>query len=102
MPAIMMMPASGVLDSVTGSSSDIAETGPMPGSTPTSVPMKTPKKQDSRLIGWRATAETVAERGDDFHDRSSAEPRAQQPVRQLNQQELAQHVPDAERGGDRM
>ena len=34
-----------VPDSVTGSSSDIAEIGPMPGSTPTSVPMKTPMKQ---------------------------------------------------------
>ena len=51
MPAIMMMPDSGVPASVTGSSSDIAETGPMPGSTPTSVPMKTPTKQYSRLIG---------------------------------------------------
>ncbi|MGY4484394.1 hypothetical protein ACVWWR_003585 [Bradyrhizobium sp. LM3.2] len=45
MPAIMMMPDSGVPDSVTGSNSDIAEIGPMPGSTPTSVPMKTPMKQ---------------------------------------------------------
>ncbi len=45
MPAIMMMPDSGVPDSVTGRSSASAETGPMPGSTPTSVPMKTPMKQ---------------------------------------------------------
>ena len=45
MPAIMMMPDSGVPDRVTGSSRDIAEIGPMPGSTPTSVPMKTPMKQ---------------------------------------------------------
>ena len=45
MPAIMMMPDSGVPDSVIGSSSDIAEIGPMPGKTPTSVPMKTPMKQ---------------------------------------------------------
>ena len=45
MPAIMMMPDSGVPDSVTGKSSDIAEIGPMPGNTPTSVPMKTPMKQ---------------------------------------------------------
>src|SRR6476469_1844503 len=53
MPAIMMMPDSGVPDSVTGNSSDIAEIGPMPGKTPTSVPMKTPMKQYSRLIGSR-------------------------------------------------
>ena len=45
MPAIMMMPDSGVPDSVIGNSSDIAEIGPMPGSTPTSVPMNTPMKQ---------------------------------------------------------
>jgi hypothetical protein len=45
MPAIMMMPDSGVPDSVIGSSSDIAEIGPIPGSTPTSVPMNTPMKQ---------------------------------------------------------
>ena len=51
MPAIMMMPASGEPESVTGSSSAMAETGPMPGSTPTSVPMNTPKKQAIRLMG---------------------------------------------------
>ena len=45
MPAIMMMPDSGLPASVTGSSSDMAATGPMPGSTPTSVPMNTPMKQ---------------------------------------------------------
>ena len=45
MPAIMMMPDSGVPESVTGSSNDMAETGPMPGSTPTRVPIKTPMKQ---------------------------------------------------------
>ena len=45
MPASMMMPASGVAVNVTGNSSDMAATGPMPGSTPTSVPMNTPMKQ---------------------------------------------------------
>jgi len=45
MPAIMIMPDSGVPNSVTGSSSDIAEIGPIPGSTPTRVPIKTPIKQ---------------------------------------------------------
>ena len=55
MPAIMIMPDSGVPDRVIGSNSDIAEIGPMPGSTPTSVPMKTPRKQYRMLIGSRAT-----------------------------------------------
>ncbi len=60
MPAIMMMPDSGDADSVTGNSSDIAEIGPMPGSTPTSVPMKTPIKQYSRFTGARATPKPCA------------------------------------------
>ena len=60
MPAIMMMPNSGVPDSVIGSSSDIAEIGPMPGSTPTSVPMKTPMKQYSRLTGSSAMPKPCA------------------------------------------
>ena len=45
MPASMMMPASGGAVNVTGKSSDMAATGPMPGSTPISVPMNTPAKQ---------------------------------------------------------
>ena len=36
---------------VTGSRSDIAPTGPMPGNTPTSVPINTPKKQYTILTG---------------------------------------------------
>src|SRR5262245_24785367 len=60
MPAIMMMPASGVLDSVTGSSSAMAEMGPIPGSTPTSVPMNTPKKHASKLESFSATPKPSA------------------------------------------
>src|ERR1700712_3710655 len=95
MPAIMMMPDSGVPDSVTGSSSDIAEIGPMPGSTPTSVPMKTPMKQYSRLIGSNATPNPCATlmsvsmmRSADFEDAR----------RQLDQQEALEDPPHAERG----
>jgi hypothetical protein len=36
---------------VTGRRSDIAPTGPMPGSTPINVPIKTPIKQVKRFIG---------------------------------------------------
>src|SRR3954468_12486636 len=60
MPAIMMMPDSGVPDSVTGSSSDIAEIGPMPGNTPTRVPTNTPMKQYRILTGSRATPKPCA------------------------------------------
>src|SRR6478735_159883 len=90
----MMMPDSGVPDSVTGSSSDIAEIGPMPGSTPTSVPMKTPMKQYSRLIGSRATPKPCATlrsvsmvRSADFEDAR----------RQLDQEQAFQNPPHAER-----
>ena len=67
MPAIMMIPASGDPASVTGSSSDIADTGPMPGSTPTSVPMNTPMKQERRFTGWSATAKALRDVGEDVH-----------------------------------
>ena len=55
MPDSMMIAASGVMLKVIGSSSDIAATGPMPGSTPISVPMNTPAKQNNRFIGCMAT-----------------------------------------------
>ena len=40
---------------LTGSSKEMAAVGPSPGSTPTNVPMKTPRKQNMRFIGWKAT-----------------------------------------------
>jgi hypothetical protein len=40
---------------VDGSSSAIAPTGPMPGRTPTIVPMRTPTKQAKTLAGVSAT-----------------------------------------------
>ena len=40
---------------VEGSSSAMAPTGPMPGSTPTMVPMTTPTKHANRLPGVSAT-----------------------------------------------
>src|SRR5512134_3617789 len=56
MPASMMIAASCVALNVIGNSSDIAPTGPMPGSTPMSVPMNTPMKQYMRFDGCNATA----------------------------------------------
>src|SRR3954451_5408700 len=96
MPAIMMMPASGVPDSVTGNSSDIAEIGPMPGNTPTSVPMNTPMKQYSRLTGSSATQKPcmtlrmVSIRSTDL----------QQADRQLDQQHMLEQPPHAKRRQD--
>jgi len=41
---------------VTGKSIDIVATGPIPGSTPISVPMKTPAKHAKRFRGSALTA----------------------------------------------
>src|SRR5262245_37355228 len=102
MPAIMMMPEAGVPASVTGSSSDMAEIGPMPGSTPTSVPMNTPMKQYSRLIGCSATPKpspiwlTAAKMS-----MGAASADLEDAGRQLDQQQSLQHPPGAERHADR-
>src|SRR6187455_235294 len=102
MPAIMMMPDSGVPDSVIGNSSDIAEIGPMPGSTPTSVPMNTPMKQKSRLIGISATPKPcpTLRRVSIFLIRSAD---AEDARGQLDQEQALQDPPYPERGeqGDR-
>src|SRR5215210_7231985 len=100
MPAIMIIPDSGVPDSVIGSNSDIAEIGPMPGSTPTSVPIKTPTKQYSRLIGCSATPKPCATlritsiskiRSADFEDARG----------QLDQEQALEDPPHAEWGENR-
>src|ERR1051325_11073983 len=93
MPAIMMMPASGVPDSVIGNSSDIAEIGPMPGSTPTSVPMNTPMKQYSRLTGNSAMEKPCMT----LTRVSIASADLENAGRQLDQQHVLEHPPRAER-----
>src|SRR4051794_33590629 len=94
MPAIMMMPDSGVPDSVTGSNSDIAEMGPMPGSTPTRVPMKTPMKQYSRLIGKSAMPKPCATLMSVSMLRSTE---LEDARGQLDQEQSLEHPPHAER-----
>jgi hypothetical protein len=51
----MIIAPIGVMRKVAGSKRDIAPTGPMPGSTPISVPVRTPMKQYNRFTGSRAT-----------------------------------------------
>ncbi|GCL63621.1 hypothetical protein AQPW35_27020 [Rubrivivax pictus] len=51
MPAKKIMLAVGSTFSVIGSSMATAVAGPMPGSTPTAVPMVQPTSAHSRLIG---------------------------------------------------
>jgi len=47
----MIIAEMGDILNVAGKRMDIAPTGPIPGSTPTSVPIKTPMKQKKILLG---------------------------------------------------
>jgi hypothetical protein len=51
MPASMMMPASGGRKKVIGSSTAMVAVGPIPGSTPISVPSSAPSRQKARFAG---------------------------------------------------
>src|SRR6188508_2357330 len=55
MPASMMRAATGGTLNVIGSSIAIVASGPMPGSTPISVPRNTPMKQNQRFCQVSAT-----------------------------------------------
>src|SRR5436190_12699117 len=55
MPAIMMRPAVGSSEKVSGRISATPATGPKPGSTPIAVPAKAPTNAASRLPGVAAT-----------------------------------------------
>src|SRR5947209_5162896 len=59
MPASMMSAATGFRLKVIGSSMAIVATGPMPGSTPISVPRITPMKQYITFSGWTATTKPI-------------------------------------------
>src|SRR5260370_7186407 len=60
MPASMIMAEGGDRRKVKGSSSAIAGIGPMPGSTPIAVPMTTPIRQNSKLLGCRAVVSPIS------------------------------------------
>lgn len=55
MPANIIMADTGDIRKVVGRRIDIAPNGPIPGSTPTSVPIKTPIKQAKRFTGCNPT-----------------------------------------------
>src|SRR5687768_13410452 len=63
MPASMISAPTGGRLNVIGSSMAMAASGPMPGSTPTSVPTVTPMKQYIRLIGEKAVLNPSARFG---------------------------------------
>jgi hypothetical protein len=54
MPASMISAVAGCRANVDGKSSAMAPTGPIPGNTPTMVPISTPMKQANRLVGASA------------------------------------------------
>jgi hypothetical protein len=60
MPAKKIIDAVGSTFRVIGSSMATAVAGPMPGSTPTAVPMVQPSSAHSRLIGVAAVAKPAA------------------------------------------
>src|SRR5262245_20390963 len=60
MPASMMMPEVGSRWKVSGSSMAMVAMGPMPGRTPTSVPISAPTKAKSKFIGVMATPKPMA------------------------------------------
>jgi hypothetical protein len=50
----MIIDETGLIPKVTGKRSDIVPAGPIPGSTPIRVPMKTPIKQYNKLVAEKA------------------------------------------------
>jgi hypothetical protein len=60
MPASMISAPSGLRLKVTGSNIAMVAIGPMPGSTPISVPIKQPNRQNRRLSGVAAAPKPSA------------------------------------------
>src|ERR1700686_1842635 len=56
MPASMMIACVALSPNVTGSRIEMPDSGPMPGSTPTSVPTTQPRNAYQRLSSWNAMA----------------------------------------------
>ena len=60
MPASMITACVALSPKVTGSRIEMPDSGPMPGSTPTKVPTRQPRKAYQRLSGWNAMANPCA------------------------------------------
>src|SRR6266540_3003579 len=89
MPASMISADTGCSAYVVGSSIAIVATGPMPGSTPISVPSSTPTNAYSALTGVSATENPSARCEKSSIARSSARPR---PDRQLQLESDHEHA----------
>src|SRR5512138_3350157 len=89
MPASMISEVAGSRLSVIGRSMAMVAVGPMPGSTPTSVPSRQPRKQKAMLCGCSATdrpSPRLAIKSISAHPEDRPRPRldpgAEQPERQ--------------------
>src|ERR1019366_6945296 len=60
MPASMITACVALSPKVTGSRIEMPDSGPMPGSTPTSVPTRQPRNAYQRLSSWKAMANPCA------------------------------------------
>src|ERR1700741_1143924 len=102
MPASMMSADTGGSAYVAGSSMAMVATGPMPGSTPISVPSRQPMKQYSRLIGVKATPkpmERLAIRSMSFSFASARDELGPHGELQLEQHDEGKVAHDAEHHG---
>src|SRR6201989_2930618 len=59
MPASMITACVALSPNVTGSRIEMPDSGPMPGSTPTSVPTRQPRNAYQRLSNWNAIENPV-------------------------------------------
>ena len=73
MPASMMIPASGGRKKVIGSRTAMVAVGPIPGSTPISVPSNAPSRQNPRLAGVIASLNPSIKRSTKFMTPSPAQ-----------------------------
>src|SRR5262245_57720764 len=105
MPANMISAPVGSSFTVSGRSIATVSAGPTPGSTPTNVPIVTPMKPQSRLIGVSATPNPVASDASVSIGSGPrrAEERCEPPAGQTDVQELheEQERPERERETDR-
>src|SRR5512133_1072568 len=98
MPAKKIMEAVASTLVVMGSSMATATAGPMPGSTPTAVPMTQPTNAHIRLMGVAAVAKPARSALRMSMEGKKLEPAAGGDAGQVDRQELGEHP--VHRGGD--
>src|ERR1700748_1695956 len=98
MPASMISAPTGGSPKVIGNSIAIVASGPMPGSTPISVPTSAPMRQSPRLVGVTATAKPNQRLANRSMRASEPRPELQRQVQAPGKQHRAERRED--RGPD--